>query len=109
VDERRKYAYRYLLYVAMLDIRGLRDRGRRLWNPFRWWRELRRPRRAGFIADALHNLAIFSAHDFRGFNEDLFWRFFEAICSGFPGCDLADHRETFEQHASSPVEGRPAT
>jgi hypothetical protein len=38
---------------------------------------------AGAIADWLHNLAMFSARDFRGFDEQLFWKEFETICAHY--------------------------
>ncbi len=60
MDEHRKNAYRYLLYWAMLDIRGVRwitHRPLRLLNPLTLRRELRRASRAGAEADRLHNLA----------------------------------------------------
>lgn len=70
MQEQRKYAYRYLLYRAMLDIRTIQWLGWRSWRvwipPFRR-REVRRIQYAGAVADWLHNLAFFSARDFQGF------------------------------------------
>ena len=72
MNDRRKKAYRYLLYHAMLDIRSIgwiEFTGLRILNPFFWQTTFQRMRRAGFIADWLHNLALFAALDFRDFDE----------------------------------------
>ena len=82
MDEQRKKAYRYLLYDAMLDIRGIEwvnYRPLRLANPFTLRKELRRASRAGAVADWLHNLAMFAADDFDGFREDWFWQHYERM------------------------------
>jgi hypothetical protein len=105
MDERRKHVYRYLLYEAMLHIRGL---GWlcwgwwRVWNPLYWRREGRRIRCAGAVADWLHNLAFFSAVDFRGFNEEWFWRDFESARSRYPELGLEHYREMFERRLAQP-------
>lgn len=71
----QKAAYRMLIYRAQIDIRNLcQSRGHPSRNPLRWWRQYRRSRLAGALADWLHNLALFSALDFEGFSEDWFWR-----------------------------------
>ena len=71
MEARRRWAYRRLLYGAMLNIR-VPDRGK-LWNPA-FWLKLRRQRAAdAALADWFHNLAMYSADDFVGFNEDAFW------------------------------------
>ena len=80
VDEQRKKAYRYLLYHAMLDIRSsawMSTGVFRLLNPFYWRHLLRRARRAGVIADWLHDLALFSVLDFERFSEEWFWKDFQ--------------------------------
>lgn len=74
MEHRRKQAYRYLLYRAMLDIRPICWMPLGSFNPFRWKETAGRVRRAGVIADWLHNLALFSALDFERFDEDWFWR-----------------------------------
>lgn len=110
MDEQRKYAYRYLLYRAMLDIRTIQWLG---WRPWRTWippfqrREIRRVRYAGAVADWLHNLAFFSARDFQGFEEPWFWRDFERICSQFPEFGLESYRQEFERHAISTAASNP--
>jgi hypothetical protein len=82
MDEHRKRAYRYLLYWALLEIRGVEwitYRPLRLLNPFVLHRELKRVSRAGALADWLHNLAQISGEDFRDFNEEWFWRDYESM------------------------------
>jgi hypothetical protein len=108
VDDQRKSAYRNLLYLAMLDIRPVERLG-----TGGWWaiaihgrREVRRVEWAGAIADWLHNLALFSAHDFRGFDEQRFWREFEAIRSGYPEFGPDRYRARFEQLAGAPPSRR---
>lgn len=98
LDDDHKNAYRYLIYWAMLDIRGIEwitYRPLRLFNPFTLWWQLRRASRAGAIACWLHNLALASADDFKGFNEDWFWREHartEERCGG-----LSPYRDVFDQ------------
>jgi hypothetical protein len=112
VDERRKHAYRYLLYSAMLDIRPLAWLGWgwfRAWNPAYWRREGRPIRCAGAVADWLHNLAFFSAVNFQGFNEEWFWRDFESVRARHPESGLERYRHLFEQRASEPPESAGVT
>ncbi len=112
MDDQRKSAYRNLLYLAMLDIRPVERLG-----TGGWWsiaihgrREVRRVEWAGAIADWLHNLALFSAHDFRGFDEQRFWREFEAIRSGYPEFGPDRYRARFEHLAGAPpaLDAEPA-
>jgi hypothetical protein len=103
VEEQRKIAYRYLLYWAMVDIRPLQWlgwRGWRAWSPIHWQRDTRRVQCAGAIADWLHNLARYSAHNFQGFIEEWFWRDFETVRSRYPEFGLEHYRERFEQYAN---------
>jgi hypothetical protein len=104
VNIQRKYAYRYLLYLAMLDIRPIQWLGRRRlrsWNPLYWRGETRRVQLAGAIADWLHNLALFSSHDFKDFSEEWFWRDFDSIQKRYPEVRMERYREMFEQRAST--------
>ena len=94
MDERRKTAYRYLLYQAMLDIRPLA--WYRFWTPLGWWRERRRIKCAGVIADWLHNLAQHSAHNFERFDEERFWHDFDYAHSRCPEFGLERYRQRFE-------------
>ncbi len=110
MDEQRKMAYRYLLYWAMLDLRPLQwlgGRGWRAWSPIHSRAPARRVRRAGAIADWLHNLARYSAHDFRGFNEEWFWRDYESARSRYPDFGLERYRDQFERFASPAPERGP--
>jgi hypothetical protein len=98
MDEHRKSAYRYLLYWAMLDIRGIQwiaYRPLRLLNPFLLRRELRRASRVGAVADWLHNLAAYAADDFEGFKEDWFWREHEHLVKRHGDC--WSYRKTFDR------------
>ncbi len=69
-------AYRYVIYFAMLDIRGLswfawswKDKI----DPFFWIRQIARIRAKGALADWIHNLAHYSALEFDRFDERRFW------------------------------------
>lgn len=82
MDEHRKNAYRHLLYVAMLEARGVEWvvwHPWRLLNPFSLGQKLRYVARAGAVADWLHNLAQFSTRDFEGFDEDRFWKEYDRL------------------------------
>ena len=104
MDDRRKNAYRRLLYWAMLDIRGIQwitFRPLRLLNPFTLRTQLRHAVRAGAIADWLHNLAQFASNDFDGFREARFWREYEDLLKQYPG--VRSYRDVFEQRLGEPV------
>lgn len=76
-----KSAYRNLLYWAMLDIRSLCElRGHLSFNPFEIWRQYRRRRLAGAIANWLHNLAQHAAADLSEFDTEWFWREYDSLC-----------------------------
>jgi hypothetical protein len=103
MDEQRKKAYRYLLYHAMLDIRpiGWMSFGfPRILNPNFWRNVVRRVRRAGVIADLLHNLAFFSATDFRRFDEEWFWKQFQSYEQRHRGLQLSAYKDVFERELS---------
>lgn len=98
MDEHRKSAYRYLLYWAMLDIRRMawsRFRTFEVLNPFRVKEWVREVRRAGTIADWLHNLALFSALDFVGFNEEWFWNELQSYHGRNPEYGFMAYRDLF--------------
>jgi len=98
MDEATKSAYRYVIYWALLRIRGLQWFGR---NPFQtinlffWRKEKKRIQCAGAIAEWLHNAAHFSATDFQEFNEDRFWEEYSRLCQKYPN-ELEDFRQVFE-------------
>jgi hypothetical protein len=61
----------------------------------------------GAVADYLHNLAVYSSVDFRGFDEERFWREFETLRSRFPefAPAVGYYRELFEQRTNLAPEG----
>jgi hypothetical protein len=77
-------AYRYLLYQAMLEIRCIGQ------SPIEM-------RRAGAVANWLHNLSLYSAHDFEGFNEQWFWQEYETLNERNPDYRLSSFKEVFER------------
>jgi hypothetical protein len=108
MDEHRKSAYRHLLYWALLEIRGIEwitYRPLRLLNPIKLRRELRRVSRAGALADWLHNLAQLSIEEFRGFDEERFWRDYDSMAKRHG--DPWNHRGVFNRQLEEL--GRPAT
>ena len=107
MDEHRKNAYRYLLYWALLEIRGVEwiiYHPLRLLNPFTLRRELKRISRAGALADWLHNLAEISIQDFRDFNEGWFWRDYDSMVKRHG--DPWNYRAVFDRRLEEL--GRPA-
>lgn len=74
-----KYAYRKLLYHVTVDIRA-RCRGMAL--------EKRNCQERANLCLSLtewtHNLAHFSAEEFMGFKDDIFWADYEKICAAYP-------------------------
>jgi hypothetical protein len=100
MDAQRQKAYRYLLYHAMLDIRQIAWTPfgfSRFLNPFKWRATNQRIRRAGVVADWLHNLALFSALDFERFDEERFWRDFRLVNEQNPDFQLAHYEDAFER------------
>lgn len=119
MDPQRKYAYRYLLYSATLDIRPLAwlPQGlfrARSWNPRAWRQDRQRVRFAGAVADWMHNLALYSAVEFAGFNEEWFWRDFHRLAREFPDFVPERYRQLFDQAVGEytpppATEGQPGT
>ena len=72
MNRERKEAYRHLLYCAFLEIRT-GNNALNWWNPADWVYAFTDSTSSKNLADALHNLAHFSALDFEDFNEDQFW------------------------------------
>lgn len=97
MDQRRKMAYRYLLYRATLDIRPLAWRRIGLFNLFDWRWTWMQVRRAGVIADLLHNLAFFSAVEFEHFDEDRFWHDLRHYDERYPDFQLSQYQELFQR------------
>lgn len=99
MDDRTKAAYRHVLYVAVLAIRGYCPlEFKQSWSPLAWRRRYRQARLAGAVADWLHNLAHFSAVDFAAFDEHWFWRDHANLCRRFPADRLERYREVFDEY-----------
>ena len=97
MDQHRKYAYRFLLYWAMLDIRPiawLPHKATQWFNPFFWRRHIRRVRALGELSEWLHNMASFSKLDFVGFDEQWFWGDFERLLAKHP--EFQNYRSLFQ-------------
>jgi hypothetical protein len=94
----QKSAYRYLLYVAMLDIRiYCQSRGEPSTDATVRERQYFDSRIAGAIADWLHNLAKAASGDFEGFNEEAFWKTHAYHCGRFPAAGLERYRAQFDE------------
>src|SRR4051812_32836688 len=103
MEERRKKAYRYLLYHAMLDIRGIAWMPLgffRLLNPFYVRTVRKRIRRAGVIAEWLHNLGLFSVIDFERFDEERFWQDYRKCEEKYPALQLSSYKDLFDRELS---------
>ncbi len=95
VDDARKYAYRKLLYHAMVDTRNRCSTSTyNSLNPRVWYKQYHNSIFAYLIADWLHNLANYSASDFKEFNEDWFWEEFSRIVVKFP--EIKHYYDSFE-------------
>jgi hypothetical protein len=106
LTEHQKDAYRYLLYWAMLDIRNkCQPRLKESYNPLTWRQRYRESRVAGAVADWLHNLALYSAGDFNGFDEERFWREFKGMSKRLTTVDFTHYRTTFERRLSELRDG----
>lgn len=102
LTDAEKSAYRNLLYWAMLDIRGLcQSRGQKSHNPIEIWRQYKRSRLAGALADWLHNLAQHAATDFNTFDTEWFWREYSYLKERYPELGMdnrwINYRERYEQ------------
>lgn len=98
MDSAQKYAYRYLIYQGTLCIRPIAHVGGEWWerwNIVYWIRHRKQICSAGQVANWLHNLALFSAIDFKGFDEDAFWSGLEWLRSAFPADDFGRFRDSF--------------
>jgi hypothetical protein len=103
MDEQRKKAYRYLLYHSMLDIRPIawmRSGFFRSLHPFNWKTSSQQIRRAGIVADWLHNLALFSVLDFERFDEGRFWQDYRHFDGRHPEFQLSAYKDLFEREVS---------
>lgn len=91
MDEKRKWAYKRLLYASLLDMRAIAGRGSFLSNqhPYLWE-----------FSFAFHNLARFNIFDFEGFDEDHFWRDFDILRTKFPKTN--DYYKMFNDFLNEP-------
>ena len=97
MEPQRQKAYRYLLYQGMLEIRPIAWMPLGFLNPWNWKQITRQVRQAGFTADWLHNLALFSAIDFELFDETRFWNEFRRLRDRHPKSQLMRYEEVFER------------
>ncbi|HEX7858758.1 MAG TPA: hypothetical protein VF773_00370 [Verrucomicrobiae bacterium] len=106
MDEHRNYAYRHLLYWAMLVIRPIAwlPNGGQWFSPLFWRSHIRRVRALGELAEWLHNLAAFSKRDFADFDEQRFWDEFERLCAKHP--DFQYYRSLFQIALTESQTGR---
>src|SRR5688572_22055593 len=98
MDDRRKNAYRYVVYWAMLEIRPLHwviKPPWRLLNPLRAYRVWRKAQYAGLVAEWLHNVAHFSSFDFDQFDEARFCQEYEYLLKRFPEASI--YRRVFDR------------
>jgi hypothetical protein len=101
LSDAEKRAYRYLLYMATIEIRSLcQSRGSASHNPIAIWRQYHRSRAAGAVADWLHNLAQSSADDFAGFDPKWFWKEYAGLKLRYPPM-LYDYRKVFEKELNA--------
>jgi hypothetical protein len=98
MNDAKKYAYRYMLYTATLEIRALSGAGfrlSRLIHPLTWRTIFRRIDQSATIADWMHNLALFSSLEFVGFEEDRFWHEYGRILPNYP--ELERYKNRFDK------------
>ena len=86
MTEERKQLYRELLHRALIDMRASTSEPghiSHLWN-------LQGPSRAetlqfvNALSDWLHNVALYSAWDFKDFDEERFWQDYQLFRKQFP-------------------------
>lgn len=105
MNEERQKAYRHLLYVAMIQIRGrCQSRGRFSRNPFTRYRQNCDSRVAGAVADWLHNLAHNATLAPLRIHEETFWNEHAHLCKRFPGQGLEAYRDVFENYLKGEVQ-----
>ena len=94
MNDKRKNAYRYLLYCFLIDIRTVPIPS----QPKRTNEQLTHySYYAGSVAYHLHNFALAAATDFIGFDEDSFWSGLEGFMCMNPSLSLAHYRKIFDQ------------
>ncbi|QKG53699.1 hypothetical protein [Hymenobacter sp. BRD67] len=88
MDEKRKIAYRKILYNFLIQIKQMEiPHDISAINIGRY---------AAPVAYALHNFALASANDFVNFDEVAFWRMLDAWDARFPELGFSGFRKMFE-------------
>lgn len=107
MESQRKFAYRRLLYDSLLAIRAESWALARVrwWNPRSWAQALTALRRCNALVDGFHNLASYSAQEFEGFREDLFWRYLTSLQHRHSEMNFGVFQAEFERLLAE----RPAT
>ena len=95
MDEKRKAAYRSIVYQFLLDVRTtptpLTDDEQAVGIG----------RYAGPVAYQLHNLALASVNDFADFDEVGFWLGIDGFNSRNPDTQISHYRKMFERELSA--------
>lgn len=89
MDEKRKAAYRSIIYQFLLDVRTFP-------SPLLADKQTLMIGLAGPVAYQLHNLALASASDFSDFDETLFWDSLDAFNQRNPDTQVSDYRKVFD-------------
>ena len=97
MDEKRKQAYRYLLYKAMVYGK-MYNKGIPSFNPFKMKRQLVYVANVGAFDYWLHNLAYYNYTDeWDKFREDWFWEEYKRWIKINPNLFLKSYKEIFEE------------
>ena len=88
MDEKRKIAYRKILYNFLIQIKepGIPSDAS----------AVAIGRHAGPVAYALHNFALAAAYDFIDFDEEAFWRLLAGWDAHLPEVGFSGFRQMFE-------------
>lgn len=88
MTEERKSLYRKLIYAALIDLRG---------HSYEFgWQKLGQENVLKFVnetTDWLHNLAFYSSQDFKDFDQERFWRDYQAFREQYPVDEWASFLE----------------
>lgn len=102
MDEKRKAAYRYLLYWFCLELRSTapwgRDGWEAFWSLFKRYSRIKTLHYAHALGEAFHNLADFSHRDFIGFDEEHFWRIDMGIQERYTANKGLSYRKIFDDY-----------
>ena len=95
MDEKRKAAYRSIVYHFLLDVRTI------TMPLIADEQAIRIGRYAGPVAYQLHNLALASVQDFAGFDEAEFWLGIDGFNSRNPDTQISHYQKIFEWELSA--------